>query len=97
MVYAVKVSRVDQKEQAKSISYLESQTLLSRPQSKIFVFPGTFRTLKCDQMHGLLLLEVSTPGDAIKLVQEALLDDGELKDRKLFSKDSTSTLQVLPS
>jgi hypothetical protein len=91
MVHALKFSRVDQKEQAKSISNLESQNLYLKSWVKILHVSWHLKTLKRGKMHGLLLLEVKTPGEAIILVQEGLLHDGEPKDCELFIEDCSLT------
>ena len=91
MAHAVKVSRVDQKEQAKSISNIESQNPSLMSRVKILCVSWRVKTLKRGKTHGPLLLEVGTPMEANILVQEGLLHDGELKDCELFIEDCTMT------
>ncbi len=91
MAHAVKVSRVDQKEQTNSISNIESQNPSLKSRVKILHVSWHLKTLKSGKTHGPLFIEEGTPGEAIILVQEGLLHDGELKDCELFIEDCTLT------
>jgi hypothetical protein len=91
MAHAVKVSRVDPNEQAKSISNLESQNPSLKSRVKILRVAWLSKTLKLRKTHGPLLLEVGTPGEANILVQEGMLHDGELKDCELFIEECRLT------
>ncbi len=91
MAHAVKVSREDQKEQAKSITNIESQNPYLKSRVKILCISWHLKTLKCGKVRGPLLLEVGNPGEANILVQEGLLHDGGLKDCELFIEDCTFT------
>ncbi len=91
MAHAVKVSRVDQNEQSKSISNIVSQNRSLKSRVKILHLSWCLRTLKRGNMHWPLPLEVGTPMEANILVQEGLLHDGELKDCELIIEDSTMT------
>jgi hypothetical protein len=91
MAHAVKVSRVDQNEQAKSITNCESQNPSLKSIVRILCVSWRLKTLKCGKTHGPLLLEVGTPGEANILVQEGLLHVGELKDCEHFIQDCTLT------
>ncbi len=64
MAHAVKISRVDQKEQAKSISNLESQKLSLRFRVNILCVSRHVKRLKRCKTHRPLLLVVGTPGEA---------------------------------
>jgi hypothetical protein len=48
-------------------------------------------TIKEQKLHGIFLLEVSTPCDVKMLVEESLLHDRELKDCRLFHDDYNLT------
>jgi hypothetical protein len=58
MTHAVKVSRVDQNEQAKSMSNIASQNPTLKSRVKILRVSWRIKTLKRGKMHGSLLLEV---------------------------------------
>ncbi len=91
MAHAVKVSRVDQKEQAKSISNIESQNPSLMSRVRFLCVSWHVKPLKRGKTHGPLLLEVVTPMEANILVQEGLLHNEELNDCELFIKDCTVT------
>jgi hypothetical protein len=91
MAHAVKVSRVDQNEQTKSIYNIESQNPTLKSRVKILCISWRQKTLKRGKTHGPLLLEVGTPSEANILVQQGLLHDGALKDCELFIEDCTLT------
>ncbi len=91
MAHAVRTSRVDLDEQAKSISDLEAQNPSLKGKVKILRVAWRSKTLKEQKSHGPLLLEVGTPGEANILVQEGLLHEGELKDCELFHGDCNLT------
>jgi hypothetical protein len=89
MAHYVKLSRVDQNEQAKSIPNIESQNPSLKSKVKILRVSWCVKTLKRGKMHRPLLLEVVTPMEAYTLVQEGQLHDRELKDCELFIEDCT--------
>jgi hypothetical protein len=91
MAHAVKLSRVDQNEQAKSISNIASQNPSLKSRVEILCVSWRVKMLKRGKSPGPLLLEVVTPMEANILVQEGLLHDGELKDCELFIEDCTMT------
>ncbi len=91
MAHAVKVSRVDQNEQAKSITFIESQNPTLKSRGKILHISWRPKMLKRGKTHWPLLLKVKTHGEANTLVPEGLLHDGELKDYELFIEDCTLT------
>ncbi len=91
MAYAVKVSQVDQQEQAKSISNIESQNPFIRSKVIIFCIYWHMKMLKRGKKHGPLFLEVGTSCEAKTLVQEGLLHDWELKDCERYIQDYTLT------
>jgi hypothetical protein len=91
MTHAVKLSRVNQNEQAKSISNIASQNRSLKSRVKILCVSWHVKMLKRDKMHRPLLLEVGTPMEANILVQVGLLHNGELKGCGLFIVDSTMT------
>jgi hypothetical protein len=91
MAHAVKLSRVDQNEQTKSISNIATRNPSLKSRVEILCVSWHVKTLKCRKMHGPLLLEVGTSMEANILVQEGLLHDGELKDCELFIEDCTMT------
>jgi hypothetical protein len=91
VAHAVKLSRVDQNEQVKSISNIASQNPSLKSRVDILRVSWCVKMLKRGKTHGPLLLEVGTPMEANILVQESLLHDGELKDCELFIEDCTMT------
>jgi hypothetical protein len=91
MAHAVKVSKVDLKEQTKFISNLEAQNPSLKSRVKILRVAWRSKILKLRKTHGSLLIEVRTPREAIILVQEGLFHDGELKDCELFIEDCILT------
>ncbi len=91
MAHAVKFSRMDQKEQAKSISINESENPTPMSRVKIIRVSWRLKMLKHGKTHGLLLLEMGNPGVANILVHKGMLHDGELKDCDLFIEDCTLT------
>jgi hypothetical protein len=76
MAHAVKVSRVDQKEQAKSILNIESQNASLMSRVIILCVSWRVETLKRGKTHGPLFLEMETHREANILAQEGLLHDG---------------------
>ncbi len=91
MAHAVKLSKVDHNEQAKSISNIASQNPSLKSRVNILCVSWHVKTLKRGKTHEPLLLEVGTPMEAKILVQEGLLHDRELKDCELFIEDCTMT------
>jgi hypothetical protein len=76
MAQAVKISRVDPKEQAKFISSLEAQNPSLKSRVIVLHVAWCSPTFKRGKMHGPLLIEVRSHGEANILVQEGLLHEG---------------------
>jgi hypothetical protein len=68
MAHSVKLSRVDQIEQAKSITNIESQNSFLKSRVIILHVSWRIKRLKCGKTHGHLLLEMKTPMEANILV-----------------------------
>jgi hypothetical protein len=73
MAHCVQVSRVDPKEQAKSISNLEAQNPLLQPKVKILRVAWRLSTLRQRNTHGPLLIEVGSPEEANIFIEEGLV------------------------
>ncbi len=86
MAHTVKVSKVDQHEQAESFSNVESKNPSLKTSVKSLCVFWHVQIQKHGQIHESLLLGVGTPIEANILVQERLLHDRELKDCELVRK-----------
>ncbi len=87
MDYVVKVSRVEEIEQAKSIVRIESQNHTLKSSVRILGGPRHMKIIRCSKTRNPLPIVVVTPRDANILVQEGLIDNLELKDIKLYIED----------
>jgi hypothetical protein len=92
MAHSVQVSRVDPKEQAKSIPSLEAQNLRLKTRVKFLRVAWRSKTLKLRKTHGSLLIEEGSLEEANILVEEGLVHDGQLHDCVLFIEECNVTL-----
>jgi hypothetical protein len=91
MAHAVRANCVQTSNQEKALVELQSQNLQLKNKVRFLKLAWRKKTLTNGKLHGALLIEVGTSGEANTLVQECLLHNHELKNCEIFHSECNTT------